>query len=962
MSSTNNDGKNFSKVNEEIIPSELRITLVTSVPGYQQIEYSPNMSVPNISKSDDKVYFNPLVKLNPSIIQQVPTEIRTTEFFNKGLFRSLMNFHGNQTVTNLKDAITYGYVDSNIKTTIDTLFPTNSVIRISGQPYVIVDAMWTKGDWRLGSKPINIGSLARDKYVSSIIKDELISGQKFMANVPDDIKYGPNYVGPPDVIPDTGTAAGVSEAKEAKETKETNQQQEKPLQIEANKETPTDIEPYRGATQTAPPAKPLPPSSQVPNPPPPPPPKQDVEFIGEKRGVSPANPATDTILQPANGANTSTLRGYFGYNSSIFKLQDIVYKAMTLNQKKGFNQYLKLTTITNVKEISKGISQIAYTRLVNGLNVISNRGGGDCMFLAIADGINNYNKTKPENQRITYGTVGNDTIFTQGDLRRIVSNRVIRNKKEYVDSAAQSIGILNAVFADLVKANPNPANVEYMSLIDKVYRENINFLVKKPLVAPANKDEPFTEIISDNDEIRAFIMSPNYWGDERAIDVFCKELNLNIITLMGKNKIITEQQEQEQEQEEESMEELGEPEDTESPPVKNRRSLRNIPAKRSQPPTKNQLISKKTAQLGGKQGIEITLPSAIYCNPIPIKPNPRYLFLYNYGFQHYELITFDRPLLYGKISGPPVSIFENYERKRESQPIIPPVYIIFFLYGAYYFRLSTKEEDSEPLKRHTATLQALLEEKKGKSVVDNDLETKIKDEEREIEIQKKQEPSITREVYASGCVFRSLLVLVDNVVNEIMTKQDKKYKKLQDDFRRYFNETFPNSSGKFNTMYPQLTQKGGVDYPLYSQNPYSQPYYNSQNPYSQQPYYNPQNPYPQNMYSQQPYYQPYYNSQQPNQYYNPPNMIVQDPIDKSKTSIYITVYLELEIGTSLTSEQQRGVVCRKKGNAVVQAFDDMLGRKYLPKPVYYNYPKLNKTAKTQPKQVSNQSTRKMYKR
>ena len=193
--------KKNETLSKEITPSDLRITLTTSIPGYQKIEYSPNMTIPSIK--DEKVCFNPLIQLNKSKIDQVPKDIRIREFFNKGLFTSLMYFHGSKPVDTFKEAIDNGYVDSNIKTTLDTIFPTNSVIYVSGNPYVIVDVLWTRGDWRLGGKPINVNRLAHDKYVSSIIKDELISGQKLLADIPVDLKFGPNFV-------DDGTAMGIN--------------------------------------------------------------------------------------------------------------------------------------------------------------------------------------------------------------------------------------------------------------------------------------------------------------------------------------------------------------------------------------------------------------------------------------------------------------------------------------------------------------------------------------------------------------------------------------------------------------------------------------------------------------------------------------------------------------------------------------------------------------------------------
>ena len=76
-----------------IIPNELNITINTSVPGFQKIKYKPSMTIPNINKDDKTVRFDPLLKLNPAIIKKVPEDLRKKEFFNRGLFQSLINYH-----------------------------------------------------------------------------------------------------------------------------------------------------------------------------------------------------------------------------------------------------------------------------------------------------------------------------------------------------------------------------------------------------------------------------------------------------------------------------------------------------------------------------------------------------------------------------------------------------------------------------------------------------------------------------------------------------------------------------------------------------------------------------------------------------------------------------------------------------------------------------------------------------
>jgi len=187
-----------------IIPNELKITINTSVPGFQSIRYKPYMTLPN-DKTDDSIHFNPLVKLKPSIIKSLPENIQKKEFFNRGLFQSLINSHGLVREKSLVEATNNGIVDNNIKVTLDTLFPSNSVLYINKQPYVIADVQWTKGDWKIDKKiqqvPELESSRITDPYLyRTIVKDEIISGEKELQQLPKGIVYGSNYTGPSNVV------------------------------------------------------------------------------------------------------------------------------------------------------------------------------------------------------------------------------------------------------------------------------------------------------------------------------------------------------------------------------------------------------------------------------------------------------------------------------------------------------------------------------------------------------------------------------------------------------------------------------------------------------------------------------------------------------------------------------------------------------------------------------------------
>ena len=134
----------------KITPDQLNITIRTSIPGYQKIEYNPSMTIKDIDSKG--VQFNALIKLNKTIVDKIPSEYRTKQFFDKGLFNSLLNYNGRNEARSLLQATHLGYIDNNIKVTLDSIFPVNSVIYIGKKPYAIGDVQWTNGDWKIEVK------------------------------------------------------------------------------------------------------------------------------------------------------------------------------------------------------------------------------------------------------------------------------------------------------------------------------------------------------------------------------------------------------------------------------------------------------------------------------------------------------------------------------------------------------------------------------------------------------------------------------------------------------------------------------------------------------------------------------------------------------------------------------------------------------------------------------------------
>jgi hypothetical protein len=112
------------------------------------------------------------------------------------------------------------------------------------------------------------------------------------------------------------------------------------------------------------------------------------------------------LLRPSK--STDVLRRYFG-NPKFYSMISMIFKYMTDDEQKFIRKIFKTTTNVEVQDSPDNISRAAYNFTINGiktnyssgisikkpytdgLRVISNDGGGNCLFMAVADAINYYN-------------------------------------------------------------------------------------------------------------------------------------------------------------------------------------------------------------------------------------------------------------------------------------------------------------------------------------------------------------------------------------------------------------------------------------------------------------------------------------------------------------------------------------------------------------------------------------------
>ena len=112
-------------------------------------------------------------------------------------------------------------------------------------------------------------------------------------------------------------------------------------------------------------------------------------------------------------------------------------------------------------------------RISNGLRVIDNLGGGNCLFIAIADAINYYNYHSTIENKIIYGIYGNgNNIFTQKYLRSIIATYIIQlfnDPTNQITSRGQiNADNLNTEFEKIIRSTNSEDNTpDYYNLSRK---------------------------------------------------------------------------------------------------------------------------------------------------------------------------------------------------------------------------------------------------------------------------------------------------------------------------------------------------------------------------------------------------------------------------------------------------------------------------------------------------------------
>ena len=660
---TQNNSKNETKDDKKDIPipNSLTITINTSVPGYQTIKYKPDMTIKNIDKDEKTIWFDPLVPLEQSVINKVPENIRVLEFFNKGLFESLINAHGNKKQITLDQAKKSKIIDNNIQITLNNLFPTNGILYIKGEPYAIADIQWTRSDWKIDRKikeipQVDINKISDPITYNAIIKNELQEANRQLQKLPKDLIYGSNFNKETEELSSIDREKELIDNAKAQETSRLKSIEDARLKaIEDQKPKPPKPPLAIEDQNTKPPKPPLalengskPPlgdgknkvSPQIVNPPGA---VEDIQNIQMSQEFVPKLPLSQD--------STKILRKYFG-NDIYYSMISMIFKYMTEPQKLFIQTIFKDTTNIDVKGISSNISKAAYNFTItgvktissggvsvkksftDGLRVITNAGGGDCLFLAVADAINYYNYQNDIGNKIMYNMYGNgDRLFTTKVLRNIVSTEIIKQfnsdetfRRRSIEEGRINLHNLNDFFEAAI-TSPESIELEnnsefYNDTLLDVYRSHDNFFVIIPIDSQVqNRNRPF-KLVENNDEIKNYIESPYYWADQKTIDIINKILKLNIITIKNDGDD------------------------------------------------------------------NFTIPYPTIKNDDDNNMWNKYLFLYNTA-NHYELITFEYLV---KKSGKPVRLKKTIFKRNDN--IIPPFYIIFLIFAIFFVKLMPNDKEN----------------------------------------------------------------------------------------------------------------------------------------------------------------------------------------------------------------------------------------------------------------------------
>ena len=343
--------------------------------------------------------------------------------------------------------------------------------------------------------------------------------------------------------------------------------------------------------------------------------------------------------------------------TKFYNLLNFMYSQCEPENRTVLRSVLRNTTSVGINPDKDAItlSKGGYDESVNNLNVIKNRGGGDCLFIAAAQAINYHNFHSQQN-RIIYKQLGiGNNEFTNENIRGLVAD--FFQSWSQLDgrlqiAAATTVPDLNTDFQEKINQQREAIRLQrqggnnsvteitpevYRQILDDTYRTNPNFLAYSNYIFNPNLQVPEPSspeyltpfrLVTKGPELNEYISSQYYWAGGEAIIAISNVLKIQIIPI----GIV----------------------------------VNNEGTDKSNPNYK--ILSIQSAHTNFDSGDDGW---------------NKYLFLYynasNIQQSHFELITF-----LNSNSGETTTIFD-----RSQSAHLPPLYILFTIFGLFYTSLST---------------------------------------------------------------------------------------------------------------------------------------------------------------------------------------------------------------------------------------------------------------------------------
>jgi hypothetical protein len=466
------------------VPDELIINIDTSIPGYEKIKFSPSMLSQNMNTSNRNVLFNPLYKLDAKNMGDISEKSTKTRFYDINSFNSMLSLFVKTRVNSLKEAVNKGYIDNNIKITLDVIFSDKSVIYIGGKPYTIMDHQWTLGNWNIDKK-IKI----ENPNLNTKIKNEIISGDE-------SVFYGPNYSGTKNTKPMSSSISSVNNS------------------VISSSNVANVANGVRNSVAT---------------------------------GISKSSsePINKAVISPQS---TRFMKNFFVNNNFYMLINELYKACnqdtkdlfnRNLQQMSGLN-IPKGEVDLNVRAYNSSVNGLK-------IFSNSGAGDCFFIAVADAINNHNYYNQGDKIVSGIYGTGSNlfTQSHLRSLVSRFITNW--EGLDNFLKNIAQiNADNLNTLFINQLNGikqalrdsgkDDDISEENYVKIANDIYKANDNFMIKNITGISIDIDDydaPFK--VLNKSEINNYILSNNYWANELAINAMASELHLNVILIEKTN-------------------------------------------------------------------------------------------------------------------------------------------------------------------------------------------------------------------------------------------------------------------------------------------------------------------------------------------------------------------------------------------------------------------------------------------